>query len=229
MEKKSAFITGTAGNLGSAVSQHLLDIGYHVIGGMRPQEHHADLEAQPHFERIELNVLDEAACEAFVASRGEEIHLVALLVGGFAMGGVTETTGDHLTNMFRLNILSAFFLAREFLKKMATQPNGGRIILVGAKPALTPAQGTFATAYTLTKSMIYPLADMLNAEGQADKVVTSVIVPSIIDTPRNRSAMPDADFSKWVKPLEIAKVMAFLASEQGHIIREPIVKVYGES
>jgi len=112
---------------------------------------------------------------------------------------------------------------------MKDHGKGGSIFMVGAKPALNPSSGGPLVAYTLSKSLIPTLADILNAEGKEQGIVSTVLVPSIIDTPQNREAMSDADFDKWVKPEEIAEITHFVASEKGDALREPILKVYGDS
>ncbi len=70
---------------------------------------------------------------------------------------------------------------------------------------------------------------MLNAEGKKKSIITSVIVPSTLDTPQNRSAMPDANFANWVKPEDIAEIMHFTISDKAKVLREPIIKVYGNA
>jgi NAD(P)-dependent dehydrogenase (short-subunit alcohol dehydrogenase family) len=84
-------------------------------------------------------------------------------------------------------------------------------------------------AYGLTKSLIFRLAELMNDEAKGQNVVTSVIVPSTIDTAQNRKAMPGADPRKWVKAEEIAAIISFYCSEQAAILREPVIKVYGNS
>ena len=89
------------------------------------------------------------------------------------------------------------------------------------------SKGTLA--YGLAKSLIFRLAELMNEEAKGHDVVTSVIVPSTIDTPANRASMPDADFSKWVTPEAIADVIYFYCSDAGAALREPVIKVYGNS
>jgi NAD(P)-dependent dehydrogenase (short-subunit alcohol dehydrogenase family) len=112
---------------------------------------------------------------------------------------------------------------------MLTQHDGGRIVLVGSRPALVPKEGKNSFAYALSKSLIFKLADFLNAEGSSKNVTASVIVPSTIDTEANRSAMPDKDFTAWVKPEEIAASMAFICSGDGNPLRESVLKIYNRA
>ena len=84
-------------------------------------------------------------------------------------------------------------------------------------------------AYGLAKSLIFRLAELMNAEAKGTNVVTSVIVPSTIDTPQNRKSMPDADPTKWVKPEAIADVIYFYCTDAAAVLREPVIKVYNNS
>jgi NAD(P)-dependent dehydrogenase (short-subunit alcohol dehydrogenase family) len=105
----------------------------------------------------------------------------------------------------------------------------GRIFLIGSKPGLSMKNSKGMVAYGLAKSLIFQLAELMNEEAKGTNVVTSVIVPSTIDTQQNRQSMPDADFSKWVKPEAIADAIYFHCSPAAASLREPIVKVYGNA
>jgi NAD(P)-dependent dehydrogenase (short-subunit alcohol dehydrogenase family) len=101
--------------------------------------------------------------------------------------------------------------------------------MIGSRPGLDMKNSKGMLAYGLSKSLIFRLAELMNDEAKGQNVVTSVIVPSTIDTSQNRQAMPDADFTKWVKPEQIARVISFYCSDAATILREPIIKVYGGS
>ncbi|MEM6633370.1 MAG: SDR family NAD(P)-dependent oxidoreductase [Bacteroidota bacterium] len=220
-----AITTGTGGNLGKGVVSALLAAEYNVLGTMRYHKHVPELESLPGFTRGILDVLDESACREFVVSLKRQVHMTVLMVGGFQMGGIRETTWEQLQRMVQMNFQSCFFLAQSFLEKMKQQVNGGHIVLIGATPALDPINGRFAWAYTLSKSLVHNFAAMLDAEGKEHGVRTHLIVPGIIDTPVNRQAMPDADFSTWTKPEAIGKIIAFLGTKEGQVLRETVLKV----
>jgi NAD(P)-dependent dehydrogenase (short-subunit alcohol dehydrogenase family) len=189
-------------------------------------------ENNPNFSKYELDVTEETAAQGFVKQlvlKQGYVGVAALLVGGFAMGNLQETDGGQLKKMFSLNFESVFYLAKEVFAQMTTQNNGGHIFLIGARPALMPEVGKDMMAYALSKSLIFDFAKMLNAEGKKKGIVTSVIVPSTLDTPQNRSAMPDANFDNWVKPEEVAEIMHFTFSDKARVLREPIIKVYGNA
>jgi NAD(P)-dependent dehydrogenase (short-subunit alcohol dehydrogenase family) len=105
----------------------------------------------------------------------------------------------------------------------------GRLVFIGARPALNPDQGKGLVAYALSKSLLFKLADFINEDSKLTNVVASMVVPSTIDTPGNRSAMPDADPALWVRPEQIAEVLEFICSDRGIVLREPIYKVYNNA
>jgi NAD(P)-dependent dehydrogenase (short-subunit alcohol dehydrogenase family) len=144
------------------------------------------------------------------------------------MGNIKDTSGADIDKMITLNFKTAYFLARPIFQHM--MQNGiGRIVFVGARPALVAGQGKGVVAYALSKSMLFKLAELLNADAKGKNVVCSVIAPSTIDTPQNRSSMPDVDPNNWVKAEQIAEVLEFICSEKSSVLREPIYKVYNNA
>jgi NAD(P)-dependent dehydrogenase (short-subunit alcohol dehydrogenase family) len=229
--KKNVLITGAAGNLGKACVEKFLSEGYKVVAFVTPGKSlgykvSGDVETfgvdLTNEEQVN-NVIDQ------VISKNKTIDAALLLVGGFAGGDVHATDSAALKKMYTLNFETAYHVARPVFLQMEKQESGGRIILVGARPALIASAGKNLLAYGLSKSLLFKLAEYLNEEGSAKNIVTSVIVPSTIDTPVNRKEMPKADFSKWVKPEEIAETTAFIVSSASSVLREPIFKVYGKS
>jgi NAD(P)-dependent dehydrogenase (short-subunit alcohol dehydrogenase family) len=164
-----------------------------------------------------------------VINRYQSIDAALLLVGGYDSGSVLETSGSLMQKMYSLNFETAYFTARPVFSQMMKQPAGGRIAFIGARPALAAKDGKGSLAYALSKSLIFKLADFLNAEGAAHNIVCSVIVPSTIDTPVNRAAMPGADFTTWVTPDAIAEVLAFAVSGKADPLRDTVLKVYGKA
>jgi NAD(P)-dependent dehydrogenase (short-subunit alcohol dehydrogenase family) len=102
----------------------------------------------------------------------------------------------------------------------------GRIFIIGSKAGLTSKDGKGVVAYGLAKSLLFRLAELMNAEAKGKNVVTSVIVPSTIDTPQNRESMPDSDFEKWVKAESIADIIYWYCTDEAAMLREPVIKVY---
>jgi NAD(P)-dependent dehydrogenase (short-subunit alcohol dehydrogenase family) len=130
--------------------------------------------------------------------------------------------------MVSLNFNTAYTIAQAVFGEMIKQKRG-RIIFVGARPALLADQGKNAIAYGLSKTMVMKLAEYLNAEGAEHNVLSHVIVPSTIDTPANRNAMPTADFSSWVRPEDIVDTMLFLCSDTSSAFRDTVIKMYSRS
>ena len=228
---KNVIITGASGNLGAACVKKFAAEGYQVTAIIPPGTV-LGYTVPGAIDVAEVNLLDEpATTTALVKIITEKRHIDAalLLVGGFAMGKLTDTDGDALKRMINLNFESTFFTCRPLFNHMLSQTGGGRLILVGARPALQPHDGKNMVAYALSKSLIFKLAELLNAEGASKNVVTSVIVPSTLDTPANRSAMPAANFTDWVKPEEIAGTMIELCSEKTKSLRDPVLKFYGNA
>lgn len=228
--KKTVIITGASGNLGRATVQRFANDKYQVIATVPPGELPAP-GAQGDIEVHHVDLLDEQRAGEFVESiiaRHRSIDAALLLVGGYSPGDISHTTGAQLRSMISLNFESAYYCARPIFLQMSKQEQGGRIVLVGARTALEPKQGKGSLAYMLSKSLLFKLAEALNAEAKGKNIVTSVIVPSTLDTPANRTAMPGANFSEWVKPEKVADILAFLTSPQAQPIVEPVVKVYGK-
>ena len=229
--KKNILITGASGNLGKATVTKFISEGYKVLATVSPGKS-LGFDVEGDIKIYEADLTDEKSSTNLVNQIIKEhssIDAALLLVGGFAAGGIRETDSSLLKKMFSLNFDTTYFVARPVFQQMLTQGNGGRMIFVGARPALKPLQAKGTLAYALAKSLLFKFADILNAEGSSKNVTASVIVPSTIDTEINRKAMPDKDFTAWVKPEDIAESMAFLCSEKGTPLRESVLKLYGRA
>jgi NAD(P)-dependent dehydrogenase (short-subunit alcohol dehydrogenase family) len=228
--KKTAIITGAGGNLGKAVVTKFIDEDYIVIGTVHKKSA-ADVSVSQPFEEVAIDLLNEASCQKFVKDVVEKqgkIDVAVLTAGGFTMGNVESTITQDIYKQYQLNFETAYNVAR-FIFMQMMQQNSGRIFLIGSRQGLEASKGKGAIAYTLSKSLIFRLAEILNAEAKGKDVVTTVIVPSTIDTPENRKSMPEADFSSWVKPSEIADTIFFYSQEAANAIREPVIKIFNRS
>jgi NAD(P)-dependent dehydrogenase (short-subunit alcohol dehydrogenase family) len=107
--------------------------------------------------------------------------------------------------------------------------NSGRIFIIGSRPGLDAIHGKGMVAYGLAKSLIFRLAELMNDEAKGTNVVVSVVVPSTIDSPQNRKAIPDADPANWVTAEAIADVINFYSTEEAAALREPVIKIYNNS
>jgi NAD(P)-dependent dehydrogenase (short-subunit alcohol dehydrogenase family) len=224
---KNVIITGAAGNLGKASVDKFLKDGYHVMATVSPGKE-LDIKAE-NITVFEVDLSNESASSNFVKeviTRFEQVDVVLLLVGVFSAGDIFQTDGNALHKMFALNFETAYYTVRPVFEQMMKQPSGGRIIFVGSRPSLVPEEGRKFLAYSLSKSLLFRLAEYLNAQGSANNVVASVIVPGVIDTPANRKAI-GGDRSKWVSPEEIAEIISFIVSDTAKSMNEPVVKLYG--
>ncbi|MBS1921415.1 MAG: SDR family NAD(P)-dependent oxidoreductase [Bacteroidetes bacterium] len=224
-------VTGASGNLGQAVVKKFLTDKYKVIGTVIPNDPVTIEIRNPNFEKVIVDLLNEEATQKFIDSvilKYGSIDAIVLTVGGFAMGKIADTKASDILKQYKLNFETAYNTVRPVFTQMLKQ-NGGRIFMIGSRAGSGMHFSKGVVAYGLTKSLIFRLAELMNDEAKDQNVVTSVIVPSTIDTPQNRKSMPDADFSKWVKPEDIADVISFYCSAGGSILREPIIKVYGRS
>ena len=161
-----------------------------MVGTVRSQAS-ADSLAESGIQAVPLDLTDEEAIAQFVEAHAEGLEAAVLTVGGFAMGGFDETDKTLLDRMYSMNFETAFFLVKALLP-VFDKRGGGQIILFGSKPALEAQAGMHTLAYSLSKGLVFHLAELINAYGKEKNISATVLVPSIIDTPINREAMPDA-------------------------------------
>lgn len=239
-----ALVTGGTGGLGRAVVTELLDAGAHVVVpwvaererdavaseiGDRSDVHLVEanlLSAEPKAKR-ENGVVGGAENAVAMAAELGELRSVVNLVGGFAAGErIHAEPPETLEKMLALNLSTAVNTSRAALPKML-EAGGGSIVCVGTKVAYEPFSG--GAAYAISKAAVMALVRSLHAEYRDDGIRANAIVPNVIDTPANRESMPDADFGKWVRPAEIARVVRFLCSDDSSPISGDEIPVYGQS
>jgi NAD(P)-dependent dehydrogenase (short-subunit alcohol dehydrogenase family) len=231
-------VTGGTGALGRA-----------VVGALRagsavchiPNLVAAELDGFPyatdpgvHIVR-DVDLADEAAVRRFYSALPPlwaSIHLA----GGFAMSPVGETSAADFVGQFQMNTLSCFLCSAAavaaFRARRAPGPNGaegGRIVNVSARPALEPRLCAGTVGYTASKAAVAALTQALAQELSDEEIWVNAVAPSIIDTPANRAAMPDADHRRWVSPADLAEIIAFLASPANRVTRGAVIPVYGGS
>jgi NAD(P)-dependent dehydrogenase (short-subunit alcohol dehydrogenase family) len=224
-------ITGAAGGLGKKVTERFLENGYRV-SALISKNGEPDFIKHEQLHVYQADLMDEEDARTVIqkavdAAPGIEAGI--LLVGGFAMGPIQKTSLKEIEKMYRLNFVTAYNTARSLLEIMESQESGGQIIFIGARPVLDPEAARQMVAYTLSKSLIFKLAEVINAEGEKKGITASVVVPSIIDTPANRRAMPEADFSRWVTTEDIADNLLHLLTPAGRKLRKTVFRVYGDS
>src|SRR6266566_2358839 len=229
-EGKVALVAGGTGGLGRAVSLAFLEEGAAVIVTYRRQEELDALKvaAGPAAGRLEafaVDVTDEAAVRQLVEkilAKHRRLDALVNTVGGYAGGmKLWELETKVFDQMLALNLLS-----RAVVRAMLKQGHGS-IVNVASKAALDHAAG--AAAYAASKAAAVAMIDSLAADLQGTGVRVNSILPSVIDTEANRRAMPKADFSKWPKPQDIARVILFLCSEEAKVIHGAAIPVFGDS
>jgi NAD(P)-dependent dehydrogenase (short-subunit alcohol dehydrogenase family) len=228
---KTIIITGSAGNLGKATAHKFIGMGYRVIGTVTRISSDNNGLPKDAFEEVVVDVSNEQASKQLIkntAARFGSIDAAVLTVGGFAKGSIAETGMESVFQQFKMNFETAYNVAQPLFKQMVKQ-NGGRIFLIGSRAGLEARSSKGMAAYGLSKSLIFRLAELLNDEGHNHNVITSVVVPSTIDTLVNRQFMPDADFESWVKPEAIAEIIFFYCSDAAAALREPVIKVYNNA
>jgi NAD(P)-dependent dehydrogenase (short-subunit alcohol dehydrogenase family) len=228
---RTAIVTGGTGGLGSAVVARLLDDGWSVVVPWIVERELERVDQREGLELIEADLSDPGAARAVTAEAskdaGAPLRGLANLVGGFAAGErVHETPIDEFEKQFRLNLRPTYLMTQAALPHMI-EDGGGSIVCVGTRAALQPFPG--AAGYVTSKAAVIAFAQAVATEYKNDGVRCNAILPSVIDTPANRASMPNADHSKWVKPAEIAGVIAHLLSDDSVPTSGAAIPVYGRA
>jgi NAD(P)-dependent dehydrogenase (short-subunit alcohol dehydrogenase family) len=223
-------VSGGTGALGQAICRHLLRAGatvcvpyavreeWDALPSQVPAEHRSRLHGDP------TDVTDEAAFGAFVRTvlgRHRRLDVLVNAVGGFAGGDLASTSVAEWNRMMTLNLTSAVVACRSVLPAMA-QAGYGRIVNVASRAVVPPAGGFIA--YTVSKAAVITLTQALARE-VATGITVNAVLPSTMDTPANRRAMPDADRSGWVSTDTVAAAIAWLASDAAGSVSGTLVPV----
>jgi NAD(P)-dependent dehydrogenase (short-subunit alcohol dehydrogenase family) len=221
-------IAGGTGALGTAVVRELLDAGHECnvtwIADVEVDRGREEFGDRANF--IKADLLDPGDADAAVAAV-PDLEAVVDLVGGFASGPlVHETSMEEFERMLRLNLTPAFNLARAAMPHLVER-GGGSFVAVSARPALKPFAG--ASAYVTAKAAVLAFVQAVDADYRQKGIRANAILPSVIDTPANRAAQPDADYSRWVQPVEIARVVRFLVSDDAAVVTGGAIPVYGRA
>ncbi|MBO0932319.1 SDR family NAD(P)-dependent oxidoreductase [Fibrella aquatilis] len=224
----TVLVTGASGNLGQTLVEHLHQAGYDILATFQTERAARLFDHLPNVQTRLVDLLHEEAVDTFMASEPPaRLRAAVLLVGGFTTGTLADTNLDQIQKLIQLNFVSAFTVVKALLP-IFKQQGSGQFVLVGARPSLNADEGKNAVAYALSKALIFQLADLINADGAGD-ITASVVVPGILDTPANRTAMPDADPTQWVPTANLAELITFLLSDTGRMTRQTIVKLYNQS
>jgi NAD(P)-dependent dehydrogenase (short-subunit alcohol dehydrogenase family) len=224
MKNKVVVITGALGALGTVVVESALARGAKVAG-----IDHAPSQMPATADRLELGGVDLSdPLQAKKAVDAAALHFGRLdalinIAGGFTFEAVAEGDSKSWQRMYALNVLTALNTSRAALAHLAASSTG-RIVNIGALGALQAGAGM--GAYAASKAGVHRLTEALAAEWKG-KVTVNAVLPSTIDTEANRTSMPKADFSKWVRPQELAEVILFLASDAASAVTGALLPVAG--
>ncbi|MEC9373042.1 MAG: SDR family NAD(P)-dependent oxidoreductase [Planctomycetota bacterium] len=222
-------VTGGTGALGSAVVGGLLERGA-VCHVPVLDEKELDSFAHAGHERVRIvtnvDLADEEAAGSFFAG-APSVWASLHIAGGFAMGAFEKISLDAYRKMMDMNATTCFLCCREAVKRMRESGAGGRIVNVSAGPAIHPAGGM--VAYSTSKAAVASITQCVAAEVRDEGIWVNAVIPSIMDTPANREAMPSADHAKWPKTGEVAETMLFLASPRNAVTTGALVPVAGRT
>jgi NAD(P)-dependent dehydrogenase (short-subunit alcohol dehydrogenase family) len=225
----TVLVAGGTGALGTAVVRELIDAGYDCRLTWIVERERARIDDELG-DRVSLAQADLTNPEGGVADAVagvDDLEAVVNLVGGYAQGPLVHDTAlPDFMRMIELNLVPAFLLAHEAMPRLVER-GGGAFVGVSARAALRPFAG--AAGYVAGKAALLAFVQALDAEYRDRGVRVNAILPSVIDTPANREAQPDADQSRWVDPGAIAKVVRFLVSDESAPMSGAAVPVYGRA
>jgi NAD(P)-dependent dehydrogenase (short-subunit alcohol dehydrogenase family) len=232
---KVVIVTGASGNLGSATARTFLEANASLVLVDRALDalraEFADIADSPDHllaGGVDLTNPDSVAetVNAVVARFGQ-IDVLVNTVGGYRAGTpVHETPLDTLDFMFNLNARTVFIMGQQVVPHML-QRGYGKIVSIAARPGLQGNKN--AAAYSAAKSAVIRITESMSAELKSSGINVNCILPGTIDTPQNREAMPNADYSRWVPPEDLASVILFLASDAARAIHGAAIPTYGLS
>lgn len=229
--QRIVFITGSTGNLGRAITRKFLDGGDKVIGTLLPEEVYIPTISEKGLETRHIDLFNETETTAVIQAAIRDfgrVDIAVLTAGGFKMGDIAHTETADIYQQLRLNFETTYNAARPIFLHML-EKGKGQIFLTASRPGLDMRNGKGMVAYSLSKSLIFRLSEIMNEEAKGTNVVVSVMVPSAIDTPQNRKSMPEADFSTWMDPEMMADIIYNYCSPSFAGLREPVLKMYNKA
>jgi NAD(P)-dependent dehydrogenase (short-subunit alcohol dehydrogenase family) len=236
LDGKVAIVTGGAGALGGAVVADLLDAGARVFVPYEHESHLARLRERldgSSLGRLDGMALDltneEAVARVYGKITGQVggVDILVNIAGGFSGGDpVHETPWSLWQQQLDVNLKTAVLSCKAAVPHMIVR-GAGAIVNVSSRTAVQP--GGYVAAYGVSKRGVLGLTEAMAAELREQNITVNAVLPSVIDTPANRSVNPQADYSKWVQPREIARVIRFLVGPDARVISGAFVPVYGRA
>jgi NAD(P)-dependent dehydrogenase (short-subunit alcohol dehydrogenase family) len=228
---RTALVTGGTGGLGAAVTARLLEDGWRVVVPWVVERELERVERRAGLELVLADLFEPQAVADAVAlaagADGAPLRAVVNLVGGFAQGArVAEEPIEQFEAQLRLNLRPTYLVTQAALPHLVAA-GGGSVVCVGTRAALQPFPG--AAGYVTAKAGVIAFAQAVAVEYRDERVRCNSLLPSVIDTPANRAAMPNADWTKWVAPAQLAATIAFLCSDASAATSGATIPVYGRA
>ena len=232
LQGKSVVVTGGTGALGAALIDLLVREGAACVVPCVIEAEYRAFRFRDHAQvkvLFPLELTDERAVVDMyksVTALWASIHIA----GGFGMSNFAETSMAQFAAQLDMNLRTCFLTCREAAKQMrANGLLGGRIVNIAARPGLRPEHGSGMVPYAVAKSAVATLTQSLAAELMADGILVNAIAPSVLDTPANRAAMPEAAHGDWVPLAAAADLIAYLASPANAAVSGAIVPIYARA
>jgi len=228
LKGRSEVVTGGTGALGRAVVERFLKGGVTPVVTYRSDRDRDEASFGGRARARQVDLADEASVRELYAGL-ENLWASVHLAGAFAMAPVVDTSAADFRKMFDVNAMTCFLCCREAVRRIrATSGSaGGRIVNVAARPAVAPTGGMIA--YSTSKAAVASITQSLAEEVKAEGILVNAVLPSVMDTPANRAAMPKADFAAWPKVEQVAETIALLASPSNALTSGALVPVYGRA
>jgi NAD(P)-dependent dehydrogenase (short-subunit alcohol dehydrogenase family) len=228
----TVLVTGATGGLGPSVVAAFLEDGWRVVATSRSGRPPQELVGHERLEPVATDLFEPADVAEVVtvatADRGAApLRALVNLVGGFAVGGlVHETPVQQFERQLTLNLRPTYLVTQAVLPHLV-DVGGGAVVCVSARAAVAPFRGV--SGYASAKAAVLAFAQAVAVEYKAAGVRCNAVLPSVVDTPANRAAQPDADPARWVPPEQVAAVIRFLCSDDSASTSGAAIPVYGRA
>jgi NAD(P)-dependent dehydrogenase (short-subunit alcohol dehydrogenase family) len=217
-------VLGGAGGLGQSVTERFLADGASVlVADVKPP---ADANRREGVDYVIVDALKETSVSAVLAKSPPPTAVVNLIGGYAPPQALAGLEISALRQQLDFNLVTAAIVTKHAMPVLAGQ-GGGTIVHISSRVAGGKGENEFA--YSVSKLGVIRLVEAAAAEGREQGIRVNCIMPSVIDTPANRAAMPDAKHHRWPKPSELAAVLAFLVSDDAALISGAAIPVYGRA
>jgi NAD(P)-dependent dehydrogenase (short-subunit alcohol dehydrogenase family) len=223
---RTVVVFGGTGALGSAVvARALADDATVIVADATTPE---SSNRRPEVQYLRVDALDEQSVESCFGSLVTDPWAVVNLIGGYTGGqAVADLDLAVLRRQLELNLITAATITKHALHRITRSGRGGRIVHTSSRVATQDGHDGFA--YSVSKLAVVRLVEATAAEVRDDSITVNCVMPSIIDTPSNRAAMPTADYAKWPRADQIAEVISFLMSDAAELVSGAAIPVYGRA